>query len=125
MGLVVVTAGPAQAGAARCPEQLPADQAGFEQVGAAPRKVARLDRLRLFDGPPGEEAKPAPAELAPDRTAQRGGSIGTTWRFAGDESLLMVCAYRGTAAYYRATLNPLPRSCTMQRGASRTAASCE
>ena len=80
-GLAVLAA----AAALRCPDKLPADHAGFEQVGPSPRIAARLDRLRLFDGPPGEETKQAPADLAPDRAAQQGGRLTATWRFTGDE----------------------------------------
>ena len=80
--------------------------------------------MRLFDGPPGEEQRPSPAELAPDSVNEKGGSLTSTWIFAGNEKLLLVCAYRGTKAYYRTQVSHLPKTCTLHRDARRTTGSC-
>ena len=107
-----------------CPASLPSAGVGFNQVGAVPAAPAALDTMRLFDGPPGEEQRPSPAELAPDSVNEKGGSLTSTWIFAGNEKLLLVCAYRGTKAYYRTQVSHLPKTCTLHRDARRTTGSC-
>ena len=107
-----------------CPASLPSAGTGFEQVGAAPTAPTDLDTMRLFDGPPGEEQRPSPAELAPDSSGEKGGNLTNTWIFAGNEKLLLVCAYRGTKTYYRTLVPRLPKTCTLHRGAHRTTGAC-
>lgn len=107
-----------------CPASLPSAGTGFEQEGATPPVSAALDTMRLFDGPPGEEQRPSPAELAPDSARERGGILTSTWIFAGNEKLLLVCAYRGTKTYYRAQVPQLPKTCTLHRDAHRTIGGC-
>jgi len=81
--------------------------------------------MRLFDGPPGEELKTSPAELAPDSTRLTRGGFDSTWRFAGDEDLLMVCIYNGSGTYYRARPRPLPRACFLRKDNEVTRAWCD
>jgi len=107
-----------------CPASLPSAGVGFNQVGAVSAAPAALDTMRLFDGPPGEEQRPSPAELAPDSANEKDGSLTSTWIFAGNEKLLLVCAYRGTKAYYRTQVSHLPKTCTLHRDARRTTGSC-
>jgi hypothetical protein len=109
----------------RCPAMLPFAHAGFEQVGATPAVPRPLEGMRLFDGTPGEEAKAAPAELAPDETQTRGRDVTTTWQFAGDEKLLVLCIYGGSQAYYRIAPHPLPSRCVLRRDNFRTDGWCE
>ena len=116
---------PLYAAGLRCPAELPSQDSRFEQVGSTPARPAPLEGMRLFDGTPGEEAKAAPAELAPDDEAEAGGSLNVAWRLSGSENLLMVCDYRKSATYYRANVQPAPRSCSMKRNARGTVAYCE
>jgi hypothetical protein len=123
LGLSALGSAPAEA--LQCPPTIPGAHVNFEQVGPAPTTAKRLDGLRLFDGPPGEEAKDAPAELAPDHSADRQGGFEAVWRFADNETLLMVCAYHGTKTYLRARPLPPPRFCIVQRVGEHTAAECK
>lgn len=125
--LAALFPGPLQAAAVlRCPAELPSAHEGFEQVGPTPPTPKRLDGLRLFDGLPGEEAKAAPAELAPDRTKERGRSrLTAVWQLSGNGELLVVCTYRGSETHYRASPRPIPQSCTMERSAGHAIAYCE
>jgi hypothetical protein len=118
---------PQGAGAAQivCPAQLPAAETSFEQVGPTPPKTATLDTMRLFDGPPGEEQRQFPAELAPDSAIQKHGTLTSTWIFAGNENLLLICDYRGTKTYYRTHVPHIPKTCTLHREAHQTTTSCE
>jgi hypothetical protein len=108
-----------------CPAELPSAGTGFEQVGATPSKQFVLDTMRLFDGSPGEERQKSPAELAPDSALLKNHDLSSTWIFAGNEKLLLVCAYRGTKTYYRTEVPVVPKTCTMHRDAHRTVATCE
>jgi len=81
--------------------------------------------MKLFDGPPGEELKAVPADLAPDRTRERSGGFTSAWRFAGNEDLLMVCTYDGSGTYYRARPSPLPSRCTLRNENGLTQAWCD
>ena len=111
--------------AVECPVVLPAPHTDFEQIGSSPAAGRPLSGLRLLDGAPGEEAKSAPVELAPDSTTRRRGGFINTWIFAGDEALLMVCNYHGTSTYYRAQPRPLPRTCTLRQDGGKTIARCD
>jgi hypothetical protein len=104
---------------------MPGPHAGFQQMGPLPASKLPLRGLRLFDGPPGEETKDAPAELAPDGTTRRAGIETTQWRFAGDEHLLLVCEYRATTSYYRMALPSVPGACNMVHGPDGVVAGCE
>ncbi len=121
--VLVGMAGTAQA-AIECPATLPGPHDRFELVGTVPAKVAVLDGLRLFDGQRGEENKTAPVELAPDSATNKAGGFATKWILGGDETVLMLCTYLGTNAYYRADIRPVPRVCTLTTGASKVTASC-
>jgi hypothetical protein len=112
--LAVLTTTPLAAAEVRCPPRLPGMHQGFEQVGPVPAAHWLLRTMRLFDGPPGEERKQAPADLAPDQTVERPGGYTSTWQFGGTGDLLMVCTYNGSGTYYRALLHPLPTRCTFQ-----------
>jgi hypothetical protein len=82
--------------------------------------------MRLFDGPPGEELKSSPAELAPDTTkVERGRGFTSTWRFAGSENLLMVCTFDGSRTYYRARVSPIPKTCTLHDDGGLVQAWCD
>lgn len=81
--------------------------------------------MALFDGPPGEETRPSPAQLAPDSTEPRAGGYAQRWVFAGDERLLMVCRFRGTGAYYRMRVAKLPRACWLRKDVQRVVAGCD
>jgi len=81
--------------------------------------------MRLFDGPPGEELKAYPAELAPDGTVERNRGFTSTWRFAGNENLLMVCTYDGSRTYYWAHVSPVPKACTLQDDGGLVQAWCD
>jgi hypothetical protein len=104
---------------------MPGIHGGFEQAGPVPTAHWQLRRLRLFDGSPGEELKTAPAELAPDGTTEHRGGFTSTWRFEGNEELLMVCDYNGSQTRYFASPRPLPRGCIMERTDGLTQAWCE
>jgi hypothetical protein len=123
--LALIVSAPSHAIELRCPPRLPGPHPGFEQVGPVPTAHWLLRRMRLFDGPPGEELKSAPAELAPDRTTERRGGLTSTWRFAGEEDLLVVCIYDGSGTYYRAGPHPLPEKCTVRDDNGLSLAWCE
>jgi hypothetical protein len=123
--IAATTFSAAAAATLACPPAMPESGTSFEQIGAAPAKPAKLESLHLYDGKPGEESRPAPAELAPDSTQQQAGSLLTKWIFAGNESLLLVCRYHGTSTYYRAALQQLPHGCTMRSSPRATVAICE
>ena len=108
-----------------CPPSLPSTHPGFEQVGPVPTAHWQLKDMRLFDGPPGEETKPAPAQLAPDGTVTHQGGHTSTWKFGGKENLLVVCAYNGSATYYRARPNPPPKLCTLRQDRGLTRGWCD
>jgi hypothetical protein len=116
---------PLAAAELRCPPKLPSAQAGFEQVGPVPTAHWQLKGMRLFDGPPGEELKPSPAELAPDATTGGRAGFTSTWRFAGTEDLLLVCLYNGSGTYFRARPKPLPTGCTLRNSNGLTQAWCD
>jgi hypothetical protein len=124
LGLAVLAARPLEAAILTCPAQLPSPHAGFELVGTAPSDPRPLDALRLYDGPPGEESRASPAELAPADTTEHQGTLTATWTFAGNEALLMVCVYRDSPSYYRGEPRPMPDRCSMERSLSRTVAGC-
>jgi hypothetical protein len=111
-GLTALIATPLSAAELRCPPLLPGPHPGFDQVGPIPTAHWQLAHMRLFDGPPGEETKEAPAELAPDTSKKHRGGFTNIWSFGGSENLLMVCAYDGSRTYYRTTVRALPKSCT-------------
>jgi len=125
LGCFALMARPLAAAELRCPPMLPSAHPGFEQVGPVPTAHWQLLRMRLFDGPPGEELKTSPAELAPDSTSRERGAFNWTWRFAGDEGLLMVCIYNGSATYYRARPRPLPTACSLRKDNGVTQAWCD
>lgn len=125
LGLVILVTRPPAVAALICPTQLPSSHFGFEQVGPTPSNSKRLKGFRLFDGPPGEESKTAPVELAPDHTSEQPGGWTQTWRFAGNEDLLMVCVYTGSATYYRAQPRPIPGVCAVESKSARIVARCE
>ena len=127
--VILGLAGGAQAAALRCPGRMPGPHDGFTQVGPVPPRKLPLLGMRLFDGPPGEESRAAPAQLAPDEvTPQPGtrpGSLTARWRFAGGEHLLLVCDYRDTGSYYRRAATTLPHACSIVRGPDGIMAACE
>jgi hypothetical protein len=125
IALGVAATGFARAAPVVCPAELPSPGTGFDQVGGTPAKQFVLDAMRLFDGPPGEEMQKSPAELAPDSAVLKNHDLTSTWIFAGNEKLLLVCSYRGTKTYYRTVIRGLPKTCTMHRDARRTVAACE
>jgi hypothetical protein len=125
LALVSVVRSPATAAELRCPPRMPGPHEGFEQVGPVPTAHWLLRDMRLFDGPPGEELKDAPTELAPDRTLRQRDRFTSSWRFAGDESLLMVCRYNGSGTYYRARFPKLPTSCSIRDDNGLRQAWCE
>jgi len=125
IAMLALATGSALAAPVACPTELPSAGTGFEQVGAAPSKEFNLDTMRLFDGPPGEELQKSPAELAPDSALLKNHDLTSTWIFAGNEKLLVVCTYLGTKTYYRIEVPVLPKTCTLRRDAHRTAAACE
>jgi len=81
--------------------------------------------MRLFDGPPGEELQKSPAELAPDSALLKNHDLTSSWIFAGNEKLLLVCTYRSTKTYYRTQIPRLPKTCTLHRNTHQTVAACE
>jgi len=115
----------ADAAPVTCPAQLPAVGTSFDQIGATPAKPAALDTMRLFDGPPGEELQKSPAELAPDSALLKNHDLTSSWIFAGNEKLLLVCTYRSTKTYYRTQIPRLPKTCTLHRNTHQTVAACE
>lgn len=115
----------AHAGSFSCPASLPSSAPGFEQIGPSPSAPSRLSGLRLYDGPPGEEQKPSPVQLAPGETAGRTKHLTAKWRLGGDEHLLMVCDYGGTQAYYRAAVPFSAQQCVLRRQVGHTTASCQ
>lgn len=126
-GLAVLLAltGCAHAAATSCPAAMPAPHAGFTQMGPMPARTLPLAGMRLFDGPPGEETRTSPVELAPDGTTRQGGTTTSRWRFGGDEHVLLVCTYRGTDSYYRIALPSPPAACAVTRGPRGVTGSCE
>ena len=114
LGMIAWATSPLAAAELRCPPRMPGLHEGFEQVGPVPTAHWLLQAMRLFDGPPGEELKQAPADLAPDQTVERRGGYTNTWRFTGSGDLLMVCTYNGSGTYYRARVHPLPSVCTLR-----------
>jgi hypothetical protein len=125
LALLAGLTGCAQAAGLRCPGRMPGPHDGFEVIGRLPTSALPLDGMRLFDGPPGEETQPAPAELAPDGTTEAAGRLTAEWRFAGHERLLVVCTYRDTTSYYRAAPAKPPAHCTLARGPDGTIAECD
>jgi hypothetical protein len=113
------------AAALRCPPLMPSVHTGFELSGPVPTAHWQLWEMRLFDGQPGEELKTSPAELAPVNTTGHRGGFTSTWTFAGNENLLMVCVYNGSRTYYFGSPGPLTRSCIMERTYGLTQAWCE
>jgi hypothetical protein len=124
-GLAMVSVTPAGAAELRCPPRLPGMHPGFEQVGPIPSDHWLLSNMRLFDGPPGEELKRAPADLAPDQTVAHPGGFTSAWSFADSEVPLMVCTYNGSATYYRARPHRLLKSCYLRNDDGLTQAWCE
>ncbi len=116
-GLVLLAA-PAAAAELSCPlavgpgTPLPG---GFALIGSAPRAERPLSSASIVNGPPGEEQATAPATLAPDDESKREGRIVQLWRLADyrKEGLLLVCRYRGTAAYLRAAIPDSLATCSM------------
>jgi hypothetical protein len=121
---VLAMTSPTQA-ALRCPPLMPSVHTGFARSGPVPTAHWQLWKMRLFDGLPGEELKTSPAELAPDSTTAHRGGFTSTWTFAGNETLLMVCVYNGSGTYYYASPGPLTRSCVAERSHGLTQAWCE
>jgi hypothetical protein len=123
--LAAVVPSPVTAAELRCPPRMPGPHEGFEQVGPVPTAHWLLRDMRLFDGPPGEELKVAPAELAPDQTLRQRDGFTSSWRFAGNEDLLMVCRYNGAGTYYRTRLQKPPTGCSMRDDNGLRQAWCE
>jgi hypothetical protein len=121
----ILGAGALHAAVVRCPADLSSPHLGFEQMGATPARPAPLGNMRLFDGKPGEETQAAPADLAPDESVEHRGGLTSHWTFAGNESLLIVCTYKGSPTYLRTQPRPMPKRCTLDTGPARTNASCE
>jgi hypothetical protein len=113
LAMTALAASPLTAAELRCPPRLPGTHAGFEQVGPVPAAHWLLRRMRLFNVPLDATSKTPPAELLPDRTVEHGDVAISTWRFAGNENLLMVCSYNGSGTYYVSRVRPPPTSCAM------------
>ncbi len=109
----------------QCPSVLPMPSPGFELVGPTQTAPHKLEVMRLFDGPPGEETQRSPSELAPDNVERRPSAERMTWKFAGNELLLGVCMYAGTKTYYRSKIRPVPKTCTMIREPGQTQTRCD
>jgi hypothetical protein len=121
--IIAVLLAPGPALALACPATLTTRHPGFERLGPPPDGKAALSSGALIDGPPGEETRPAPATLAPDRSEGRGpAAFRNEW--VARPGLLMVCRYVGTSTYLRATLPEGTSRCTMTRGSGRFTFSC-
>jgi hypothetical protein len=58
-----------------------------------------FERIELFAGQMGEQAKEAPASLAPDDERRSGRRLTQVWRVGGETGgVVLVCRYRGTPA---------------------------
>jgi hypothetical protein len=107
-GVLVLTTHPVFAENLYCPPRMPGPHPGFEQVGPVPAAHWLLRRMRLFNTSPNNAAA---KELRPKQTVENGESYTSTWQFAGDEHLLMLCLYNGSGTYYAARPDPPPTLC--------------
>ena len=86
----------------RCPPTAAGEAHLRAPVGwtAAPiAAVHPFERIELFAGPMGEQAKDAPASLAPDDERRSGRRLTQVWRVGGETGgVVLVCRYRGTPA---------------------------
>ena len=113
-GVAAFVTHPLTAADVRCPPRLPGPHPGFEQIGPVPAAHWLLHRMRLFDVAAARQNNEAPAEVHPERTVEGPDSFISTWRFTGNEDLVMICTYNGSGTYYRARLRALPSDCTIR-----------
>lgn len=114
LGVAALAGNPLAAAAIRCPPRLPGPHAGFDQVGPVPAAHWLLRSMRLFDLPPAEQANDPATEVVPRSRIEAADGYTSTWRFTGNDDLLVVCTYNGSGTYYRARLHPPPARCTVQ-----------
>lgn len=110
-----------------CPQQLrPAVAAiGFEAIGTPPEASQPLAGGRLFDGPPGEERRDAPAELAPDEVTTKGSESRSLWDVSSyPEGLLLVCRYANTTTYLRGRIPAGHARCVLSHRGKMVSMAC-
>ena len=126
IGLIVAVSAcagrPACAADLFCPPRMPGPHPGFDQVGPVPAAHWLLRRMRLFDT---TRSQGAAKELAPGQTIGNGDGSTSTWRFSGNENLLMMCSYNGSGTYYVARPDPAPTLCVTHEDNGLTRAWCE
>jgi hypothetical protein len=126
LGLIVAlsacAAHPVLAANLSCPPRMPGPHPGFEQVGPVPAAHWLLRRVRLFNT---ARSTDATKEMPPKQTVENSDGFTSTWHFAGDESLLMLCLYNGSGTYYVARPNPPPTLCVTHDNNGLTQAWCE
>ncbi len=125
LSLAALASNPLFAATIRCPPMLPSAHPGFEQIGPVPAWHWQLMRLQLFEAPATEASKTAPTERLPNESVERSDGYTLNWEFSGNEDLLMVCIYNGSATYYVAPLRPAPKICTMRNDNGLTQVWCE
>jgi hypothetical protein len=112
LGVGALVPHPVTAADVMCPPRLPGPHPGFEQVGPVPAAHWLLHRMRLFDIAPARQSNGTATEVRPERTIEGSDSFISTWHFAGNEDLEMICTYNGSGTYYRARLSAMPTGCT-------------
>jgi hypothetical protein len=115
--LIAVLAFPAASGADElaCPPTYSKPPDSASSLVGTVKEGAKLHAVQVISGRPGEEAKEAPATLAPDSEVRRGKEIVQTWPLSPDEieeGVILVCYYAGSKGYLRFQLKPGMAECT-------------